>query len=438
MNLLVLDTTTKSIEALLSGAPATTQPDYSSHHAEVDATTFTEGEKDGTLNGTTAVTIVAAPSAGFRKIIREIVIFNTDTAAVTLTVRINVSGTFRTLWSGSLAVGASWRLSDGAIATGGVTAHSALTGLSGDDHLQYLLATGLREWSEQGSDPSTPASTKWKLYFKSGGLYYIDDAGAVIGPLSTGGGASGHGQCYLSKSGTNLILMPYNGTQLIINSAAQTIPDAGVTLAPPAVASTTYYIYAYMNTGTMTLEQSTTVPVAQAITGVMIKTADATRTLVGMARTTSGNAWADSDTQMFVLSYFNRKGKAGKNNFTANRTTTSTSYVELSTEIRVEFLTWADEAQNFSLGGRGNNGTGGGANGTSFGIDGTTAVDTVTEAQAYTAGATLAYALSYNVDALAVGYHYVTVLGKVTSGTGQWDGNATAGTRVAMTVKNRG
>jgi len=65
-----------------------------------------------------------------------------------------------------------------------VTDHGALTGLGDDDHTIYLLATGLREWSEQGSDPSTPASTKWKLYFKSGGLYYIDDAGAVIGPLA--------------------------------------------------------------------------------------------------------------------------------------------------------------------------------------------------------------------------------------------------------------
>jgi hypothetical protein len=31
---------------------------------------------------------------------------------------------------------------------------------------------------QEGSAPSTPASTKWKLYFKSTGLYIIDDAGA--------------------------------------------------------------------------------------------------------------------------------------------------------------------------------------------------------------------------------------------------------------------
>jgi len=69
---------------------------------------------------------------------------------------------------------------------GGVTDHGALSGLSDDDHAQYLLKSGLREWDEQGSDPSTPTSGKWKLYFKSDGLYLIDDTGLVMGPLGLG------------------------------------------------------------------------------------------------------------------------------------------------------------------------------------------------------------------------------------------------------------
>jgi hypothetical protein len=63
--------------------------------------------------------------------------------------------------------------------------HGALTGLSDDDHTQYLLATGLREWSEQASAPSTPASGKWLTYFKTDGLYIKDDAGNEIGPLGS-------------------------------------------------------------------------------------------------------------------------------------------------------------------------------------------------------------------------------------------------------------
>lgn len=44
---------------------------------------------------------------------------------------------------------------------------------------------------QEGSAPSTPASTKWRAYFKSDGLYVVDDAGTETGPLAVaGGGAS--------------------------------------------------------------------------------------------------------------------------------------------------------------------------------------------------------------------------------------------------------
>ena len=36
---------------------------------------------------------------------------------------------------------------------------------------------------EQGSDPSTPASGYGNVYIKSDGLYFIDDAGTVVGPI---------------------------------------------------------------------------------------------------------------------------------------------------------------------------------------------------------------------------------------------------------------
>lgn len=48
-------------------------------------------------------------------------------------------------------------------------------------------------FDEQGSAPTTPGSTLWKLYFKSDGLYIVDDAGSETGPLSTGGGGGGTG-----------------------------------------------------------------------------------------------------------------------------------------------------------------------------------------------------------------------------------------------------
>ncbi|MBT4585876.1 hypothetical protein HN960_05420 [Candidatus Peregrinibacteria bacterium] len=44
---------------------------------------------------------------------------------------------------------------------------------------------------EEGSTPTTPASTKWKLYPKSDGIYALDDAGVETGPFGVGGSAGG-------------------------------------------------------------------------------------------------------------------------------------------------------------------------------------------------------------------------------------------------------
>lgn len=59
-----------------------------------------------------------------------------------------------------------------------------------------VMKDGLTEWSEQASDGSTPASTKWRLYFKSGGIFLIDDLGAVTGPLVDASGSGGLTDAY--------------------------------------------------------------------------------------------------------------------------------------------------------------------------------------------------------------------------------------------------
>lgn len=53
---------------------------------------FTEGGSNGALNGGTPVTIVAAPAAATRRLVRLINIANRDTANVTLTITKVVSG----------------------------------------------------------------------------------------------------------------------------------------------------------------------------------------------------------------------------------------------------------------------------------------------------------------------------------------------------------
>ena len=108
MALLILDSTSKSIVVAMSGAAATTNPDFTAAWADNNGTTFTEGATDGALNGTSSVTLVAAPAASTRRTVKTITIENKDTAAVTLTVSYNNASTLRTIAKVTLNVGDTW------------------------------------------------------------------------------------------------------------------------------------------------------------------------------------------------------------------------------------------------------------------------------------------------------------------------------------------
>lgn len=232
------------------------------------------------------------------------------------------------------------------------------------------------------------------------------------------------GQCQLTKSGVSLLLSPYDGNLLTINSAAEAIPDAGITLSTAGVAASTLnYIYAYMSSGTMTLEPSATAYATQAGTGIKIKSGDATRTLVGLARTDASTAWADTATKRFVRSYYNDPGAPLKNAFTALRSTTSTSFVELNSEIRIEFLVWSGEVAHLFMSGSCYGGTAGAQDmNTAFGLDGTTAETGYAKQTTSSNDRRLNIAQSLRKTGLAEGYHYATMLGAVGSGTGNWAG----------------
>ena len=118
MALLILDATTKSIVVAMSGAAATTNPDFTAAWADNNGTTFTEGATDGALNGTSSVTLVTAPAASTRRTIKAITIENKDTAAVTLTISYNNNSTLRTIAKVTLQVGDTWT-TDGTFDTNG-------------------------------------------------------------------------------------------------------------------------------------------------------------------------------------------------------------------------------------------------------------------------------------------------------------------------------
>lgn len=242
------------------------------------------------------------------------------------------------------------------------------------------------------------------------------------------------GECRLTLSGGNLLLSRFNGRLLTINGAQQTIPSSGLTLAATSLTpGTLYYIYAFMSGPTMTLEASTTGHATDSTTGVEIKSGDATRTLVGMARPITGPAWADSITQRFVRSWFNRKPEAMRKAFTAIRSTSSTSLVEVNTEVRCEWLQWSDEVPTANIQGSTNISTSGIYTNTAIGWDGTADANTLNSTTS-TTGVYYNCSTGAPKEGLSEGYHYATIMGSVSAAaTGFW-GSGVSGVFTSLSV----
>lgn len=154
------------------------------------------------------------------------------------------------------------------------------------------------------------------------------------------------GECYLTLSGSNLLLSRCYGRRLIIDDAVQIIPEAGVTLASTGVANTTYYIYAPIVSGAMILEASITAYTPDDRNGFMVKSGDVTRALVGMARTDANGAWVDSAKQRFVLSYYNRNYLMLDAQYAVSGEISSadaTNPIMISAAKQLEFLSWGAE-----------------------------------------------------------------------------------------------
>jgi hypothetical protein len=106
--MLILDATTKSITVAMASTATTTNPDFVTAYSDDTGTAFTEGSSDGTLNGTTQVTLVSAPAASTRRLIKSIFIENRDTVANTLTITLNNASTLRNIVKVTLNVGDTW------------------------------------------------------------------------------------------------------------------------------------------------------------------------------------------------------------------------------------------------------------------------------------------------------------------------------------------
>lgn len=111
--MIILDSTTKSIEAVLAGAVAVTQPTYVVSYVDVAPGKYIPGAQDGSLNSAVDVTIVPVPGSGVQRQVKFASFYNGDTAPVILQVHYDNSGTERTIVRVTLAVGYTLVYTDG-------------------------------------------------------------------------------------------------------------------------------------------------------------------------------------------------------------------------------------------------------------------------------------------------------------------------------------
>ncbi len=250
------------------------------------------------------------------------------------------------------------------------------------------------------------------------------------------------GQCrFQYTNSTTCTLVPYQGNLLSIGGVNYVIPSAGVTLSATGLTvSTLYYVYAWMNSTTMTLEASTTGHSTDTATGIEIKTGDATRTLVGMVYPTTGPVFQSSGGVQYVLSWFNRKPISSIIVLNSNITVTNTALTEIDVTYRALFLSWAkDNVNALCTGGMTSNSistiyadlfiTGAAATGNFEGGS----IATVP-----TAGYWSPLACMANVSASADGQNYVGLKGASAAGTMTAIGGSTVGTRGTIQVVIQG
>jgi hypothetical protein len=110
---MILDTTKKSLEILLGGVVTTNQLPITVSWVDVTDTAFTPSSYHTISNSTSAVNIVYSPgSPGTRRVIKTMFIYNADTVASVVTVRLNDNATTRILVSRSLAAGETLQYTD--------------------------------------------------------------------------------------------------------------------------------------------------------------------------------------------------------------------------------------------------------------------------------------------------------------------------------------
>ena len=315
--------------------------------------------------------------------------------------------------------------------------NGAATGLTGTPDLPNGTTATTQAASDGSTKVATTAyvdtglSTKQVALISGTSIKTINGTSILgSGDISTSG-ISTNGRLTLTSgtpvttadvtAATTIYYTPYNGNKISTfnGSSWSTITFTEKSIAIPATTSTPFDVF--MVDGTQVLEtvnwtNDTTRATALVLQdGVLVKSGATTRRYLGTCRTTTVSGQTeDSLINRLVYNHYNKLLRPMRNGFSAARSTASVTYVELNTEIRVAFVNgYSLEMQAGAVGQAWASVSAAAPNtiAMSLGIDGTTNVDNVMMSEGVGTYYKQLALPPINKNDLAVGYHYVTLLG---------------------------
>jgi hypothetical protein len=328
-----LDATTKKLQAFLSGAPATNQLQVLVSYSDHSSSGYAGGSQASTTNSSTAVDICDAPAAGVVRDVDQITISNRDTAAVTVTVVLDVSGTDTHLFRQALEVdetlqyvhGVGWSLVREEVASS--SNHQLLTNLPWEDSGHTGTASTLAGFTGAGAADNITVGSGLSLAASvltaSGGtgtLPYSAPSGMRL-TTESGVGAStsdrtAQGTIYLTPYISDFVCIPAIGSPPTDFEAHY---PGEKSLALTAASGSNYDVFLWNNAGTPTLALSsawtngtTRADALGTLKGIVVNNAaigsmGAKRGLwLGTIRASGANVTADSKLTRYVWNWYNQ------------------------------------------------------------------------------------------------------------------------------------